>query len=146
MDRAEYTRRKRATTACSPGPSWAALSPKPVGVGEPRRGGGYVLDVLEDLKAFDISPQWGFLPDDDPTSELPARFGTWEQLARQLPKLLLTGRVRGLIETLPPAPFEALEPDGELRRAMQILSYLGHAYVWGGDPPAQRIPESVAVP
>ena len=35
---------------------------------------------------------------------------------------------------------------GERERAMTLLSYLGHAYVWRGDKPADKLPARVAVP
>ncbi len=101
---------------------------------------------LDDLSSFGLSPDRGFLPLEDPLRELPARFAALEEVAHDLPKLLLTGHVRRILECLPALEVESFETAAELRRAMLLLSYVGHAYVWSDDPPAARIPASVAVP
>lgn len=48
--------------------------------------------------------------------------------------------------TLPPFLLEWIRTDEERERAMVLLSYLGHAYVWGGREPAAIIPARLAVP
>lgn len=104
------------------------------------------LAALDRLDNYEISATRGFLPDADPVRALPRRFAAWEASARDLPKLLLSGRVRALLEKLPlidPAP---LHSDGEVRRAMMLLSYLGHAFVWGEAESAARIPAAIAMP
>lgn len=98
------------------------------------------------LTAFDVSPERGFLPDPDPSIALPDGFAPWEEVARDLPKLLLAGRIRETIEALPSLSVDALREEASLRRAMVILSYLGHAYVWGEASSADRIPAVIAVP
>ncbi|MCE5294733.1 MAG: indoleamine 2,3-dioxygenase, partial [Chlamydiales bacterium] len=50
------------------------------------------------------------------------------------------------IEHLPEFPVDKLENDKEQERAMQILSYIGHAYVWGHKEPPQSIPAILAKP
>jgi indoleamine 2,3-dioxygenase len=101
---------------------------------------------LDDLKRFEIDPQRGFLPHEDPLLELPVGFAPWDEVAAELPRLLLTGRLRRVIEGLPALDPAELAAPAELRRAMLVLSYLGHAYVWGERPPAARIPATLAVP
>jgi indoleamine 2,3-dioxygenase len=54
--------------------------------------------------------------------------------------------VRRAIEWLPLLDPAALHDGPELERAMLLLSFLGHAYVWGGPRPAARIPDVLAVP
>jgi indoleamine 2,3-dioxygenase len=100
---------------------------------------------LDDLKAHDLDPVRGFLPAQDPLTELPSGFEPWDELAAELPRLLLTGRLRPVIESLPELDPAALGTDAELRRAMLVLSFLGHAYVWSGAP-VPRIPRSLALP
>ena len=39
-----------------------------------------------------------------------------------------------------------LHEQRQLERAMMLLSYFGHAYVWGEPTPANRIPASIAIP
>jgi indoleamine 2,3-dioxygenase len=101
--------------------------------------------ALDDLKAYDVDPLRGFLPAQDPIDALPAGFEPWDELAAELPRLILTGRVRALIESLPEIDPAPLASDAELRRAMRALSFLGHAYVWTGTP-SPRIPRNLAVP
>ncbi len=102
--------------------------------------------MIADLKSFGLSAERGFLPAQDPLWALPARFAAWEELARDLPQLLLTGRVRSWLAELKPLPVSELSDDAERRRAMLLLSYLGHAWVWSGEEPGVRIPRGIAVP
>jgi indoleamine 2,3-dioxygenase len=101
--------------------------------------------ALGDLKAYELDPVRGFLPAQDPLTALPAGFEPWDELAAELPRLILTGRLRALVENLPELDPTGLRAEGELRRAMLVLSFLGHAYVWSGTP-APRIPRNLAVP
>ena len=101
---------------------------------------------LDDLKGFDLSEERGFLPVHDPATELPRAWAAWDDVARDLPKLLLTGRIRKRLRALPALPDEPLASGAAMRRAMLVLSYLGHAYVWGESEPADHVPASIAVP
>src|ERR1700733_6157827 len=89
----------------------------------------------------------GFLPEKDPLQTLPQPFDPWEEVAKNLPKLLVSNQFRKVISELPPFPTGALNGIQELERAMQILSYLGHAYV-GGDKASvpQSLPAILSVP
>jgi len=93
-----------------------------------------------------FNPQLGFLPSADPLEKLPSDFSEWEDAATQLPKLLLSDRLHALFETLPPFPIEKLGSAAEVERAMVILSFIGHAYVWGASSPANSLPAILAVP
>jgi indoleamine 2,3-dioxygenase len=88
----------------------------------------------------------GFLPIDDPLRTLPASFSAWDDLAARLPKILVGGQIRSVIEQMPPFDIARLQSEPEWERAMLILSFLGHAYVWGTTPVATQIPASLAVP
>lgn len=98
------------------------------------------------LSAFDVDPVRGFLPAEDPLTSLPSAFAPWDEAARNLPKLLMTDRIRSIIDALPPFPVDQLSGDREVRRAMQVLSYLGHAYVWGEQSTVDHIPAGLARP
>jgi indoleamine 2,3-dioxygenase len=89
----------------------------------------------------------GFLPPVDPLTRLPKAFARWDELGLELPKLLATGRASWAIDQLPPLDPSDLSWPG-LDRAMVVLSFLGHAYVWETwrDRPRQRIPRGLAVP
>jgi indoleamine 2,3-dioxygenase len=63
-----------------------------------------------------------------------------------LAKLLGAGRIRSQVERLPLLQVAGLRSDDEQRRAMIILSFVGHAYVWEEADPVQRIPACLAVP
>jgi len=105
-----------------------------------------VLDLPTRLDEFDIDPERGFLSAPDPLPRLSAAFDAWEEVARDLPKLLVNGQTRATVERLPSFAVSCLGDERECRRAMVLLSFLGHAYVWGEDPPAARLPAILAVP
>jgi indoleamine 2,3-dioxygenase len=88
----------------------------------------------------------GFLPLEDPLTHLPKPFADWEDAAHNLPKLFATDQLRRTLIDLPPFPLEEVRNTRELERAMVLLSYLGHAYVWGGARPAAVLPDRLAVP
>jgi indoleamine 2,3-dioxygenase len=98
------------------------------------------------VAARDINRERGFLPSQDPLQQLPPVFDHWESFARSLPKLFASDHIRRSIQDLPPFPLADLRDDRERERAMVLLSYLGHAYVWGGQKPAQMLPSVLAVP
>ncbi|HEY2471357.1 MAG TPA: hypothetical protein VGI45_26425 [Terracidiphilus sp.] len=93
-----------------------------------------------------INHDRGFLPTQDPLSSLPKPFEAWEEVAHQLPKLFASDQVHRTLADLPPFPFDEIHDRRELERAMVLLSYLGHAYVWGGPRPATVLPSRLAVP
>jgi indoleamine 2,3-dioxygenase len=102
--------------------------------------------MLTPTAAPKIDPQRGFLPLQDPLTRLPHAFEVWESTASALPKLLVSDHLRRAIEHLPPFPVRLLNKERERERAMTLLSYLGHAYVWGGAMPAHVLPRTLAVP
>lgn len=101
---------------------------------------------LDDFSSFGIDAERGFLPTEDPLLELPAQFAPWEEIAHDMPKLIVAGRLRHAVEGMPLLSMAAVEDERALRRAMMVLSYFGHAYVWSGGDVAGRIPENIAVP
>ena len=105
------------------------------------------MNVLK-LENYDVSRECGFLPTISPASaQLPEGFRQLQQTAAELPKWLTTGKIRQAIESLPEVDVdkETLS-EMQLRRAMQVYSYLTHAYVWGEPPPAKVLPRNIAVP
>src|SRR5688572_462204 len=102
---------------------------------------------LSSLESFGVHPERGFLPAPlDPIPRLPTAFDAWEAAARDLPKLLVSDRVHAFLEALPPFNVALLRDDREWRRAMVLLSFLGHAYIWGGAEPKSYLPAVLAVP
>jgi indoleamine 2,3-dioxygenase len=103
-------------------------------------------DTVPPAAAAALAPGRGFLPQIDPLTVLPPRFAVWEDVAAQLPKLLVSGKARSFIERMPLLDSTALADGPELRRAMLLLSFLGHSYVWGDAVAATRLPATLAVP
>ena len=99
-----------------------------------------------DLSTFDITPQRGFLPKSDPLQRLGREFDAWEHVAGELGKLLMSDQLRGIIDAMPNIDASSLKTAAELERAMLLLSYIGHAYVWCEAAPATRIPATLAIP
>jgi indoleamine 2,3-dioxygenase len=94
----------------------------------------------------DVAFTRGFLPDQDPLETLPPVFSPWESVAKNLPKLLLAKDFRAIITSLPAFPVTALKTQAEIERAMQLLSYLGHAYIWGVKNVPQSLPALLSQP
>jgi indoleamine 2,3-dioxygenase len=103
-------------------------------------------ELHDELTRFEITPERGFLPPQDPLRRLPDAFAEWEQVAADLPKLLMTDQLRGIIDGMSMLDPRPLRPRAETERAMMLLSYIGHAYVWGAKEPATRLPSTLAVP
>ncbi|GIV23638.1 MAG: indoleamine 2,3-dioxygenase [Bacteroidia bacterium] len=102
---------------------------------------------MRPLHEYDIDSKRGFLPAEDPVQQLPSALAAWDSYAYDLPKLLVSGRVRHFLRQMPlldPTPY--LQTEGQWRRAMQALSYIGHAWVWGEATPSDTLPENIALP
>ena len=100
---------------------------------------------FQDLGYFQVDSDRGFLPSTDPLCSLSDDFMVWEEMGQQLPKLLGTGKIRSFLDTLPVPDIEKLKTDAEYERAMLLLSYFGHGYVWGEPEPPAHIPANIAV-
>src|SRR5262245_15241748 len=98
------------------------------------------------LSDYEVDGDRGLLPVPDPLDRLPNDFSPWEEMGRELPKLLISGKVRRFIEDMPLLDATRLRVDRERRRAMVILSFLGHAYVWGEKEIVSSIPACLALP
>ncbi|MCU0389481.1 MAG: indoleamine 2,3-dioxygenase [Thermoflexibacter sp.] len=96
---------------------------------------------LEDYK---VSPETGFLPE-KPIVGLDISNATWEKVLRQVPKLLLTGRLEEFLAQLPPYQINT-ENTANLERDMRVLSYLTHAYLWGKKEVPALLPAYLSVP
>jgi indoleamine 2,3-dioxygenase len=64
-----------------------------------------------------------------------------------LPKLLATGKIRHFLDSILKVDVDRTTLNQmQLRRAMQIYSYLTHAYIWGEPIPVKVLPSNIAVP
>ncbi|KAI1641749.1 Indoleamine 2,3-dioxygenase [Daldinia loculata] len=99
------------------------------------------------LSEYGISPKYGFLPDVLPLTRLPdPYYNKWESIGANLQNLILSKRLRGVIDRLPVLSTVGLEHDAEWRRAYMLLTFFAHGYIWGGDTPCDRVPPSISVP
>lgn len=105
------------------------------------------------LDRFDISEERGFLPAADPVWTFGERahpsLRHLEELGSQIPELLESHRLRGIVETmkpLEPGVFRELDRP-HLVMAARIYAFLASAYVHQlGEPKVGKIPRSVSVP
>jgi indoleamine 2,3-dioxygenase len=103
--------------------------------------------VIEfNLQDFDVDASRGFLPNEDPACELPDYYRPWDYAIGELPKRLMAGNVRRWLRSLPTLGVDRLGNQKFLNRAMLILSYMGHAWVWGERDVSDHIPENIALP
>ncbi|NJR59877.1 MAG: hypothetical protein HC769_14180 [Cyanobacteria bacterium CRU_2_1] len=100
------------------------------------------------LEEYEVSPKCGFLPIHAAAEALlPNVFQPVQETAAWLPKWLTTRTIRQSLERLPEINVERQRLDEmQLRRVMQIYSYLAHAYVFGESVPANVLPRNIAVP
>ena len=95
-----------------------------------------------------------FLPKIDPLVNYKTKSKSLEritEIANQLPKLLLTGRVQKTINNLKTNDLSVMSliknnDIREIRLAMVHLSFISHAYVWGASTPSKTLPEVLAKP
>lgn len=102
------------------------------------------------LETYDITADRGFLcAFDAPDIELPDAFDEIVDAGVMLPDLLVTGRVRSFLDTLPEVPMADLLPemsDAERRIAMVRYSFLVQSYVWGEKTVPSKLPACLARP
>ncbi|CAK7901557.1 indoleamine 2,3-dioxygenase [[Candida] anglica] len=99
------------------------------------------------LEDYDVFLEKGFLPDQLPLVKLPQDYyQPWENLVNNLPSLILTKRVRKLVDDLPSLSTEHLSNRDEYRRAYQCLTFMAQGYVWSETNPTDKLPENIAKP
>lgn len=116
------------------------------------------MNLLDD---FDITLERGFLPRQDPLKTFAGMVASdnthveamkLENFAARIPKLMAAGIFRQEVDKLSQSEFSlafnlaGLEDEAALKRAMMLLSFMGHAYMWGGTEPATYIPQAIAIP
>ena len=102
---------------------------------------------LLSLEKYGVCLERGFLPSEDPLLSLPEYFEQWDETAKNLPKHLVNGNFREVLMRLPELDSSKLSGKQELERAMLLLSYFAHAWVWGnGNDVISTIPRAVSVP
>ncbi|KAM0522255.1 hypothetical protein ACHAP6_008731 [Verticillium nonalfalfae] len=106
-----------------------------------------MLPPIPILADYGISPTHGFLPDVLPLTRLPdPYYNKWEAVVSNLQALILSRRLRSVVDRLPVLSTIGLEHEAEWRRAYSLLCFMAHSYVWGGDQPSDHLPPSITVP
>ncbi|KAH6617516.1 Indoleamine 2,3-dioxygenase [Chaetomium tenue] len=106
-----------------------------------------MLPSIPVLADYGISPAHGFLPNVLPLTRLPdPYYNKWEAIVANLQGLILSRRLRGVVDRLPVLSTIGLEHDAEWRRAYMLLCFMAHGYIWGGDSPSDRLPAPISVP
>jgi indoleamine 2,3-dioxygenase len=96
---------------------------------------------------YDVSNENGFLPTTPPLECLPdAYYEPWEYIVKNLQGLILSKRLREVVDKLPVLSTDRLFGEAQWRRAYSVLAFVAHAYVWGGKKPAERVPPPISVP
>ena len=98
------------------------------------------------IEDFGLSEEFGYMQNVDPVTSLPAGNEAWDEMGKNLPKYLMGSDFRKRVKELPPFNLQTLNTEGEIRRAMLVLSYIGMAYQWSDNDPAFVIPERLAKP
>lgn len=103
--------------------------------------------VIPNMEDYDVFPTSGFLPNKLPITRLPDQYyKPWEDLVANLPSLILTKRIRNLLDNLPLLTIDKLVTIEEKRRGYQVLGFLAHAYIWGVNEPTNKLPQQIAKP
>ena len=95
-----------------------------------------------------------FLPKNPPLKNYTSNYKSLKKIsfiANELPKLLLTNSVQSTVDglhknSLSVAKLIQNKSDKEIKLAMSHLSFISHAYIWGGKKPEKILPEVLAKP
>ncbi|KAE8342478.1 hypothetical protein BDV24DRAFT_42200 [Aspergillus arachidicola] len=106
-----------------------------------------MLPPVPALADYGISPDHGFLPPEPPLDVLPDPFyARWEWIVSNLQSLLLSRRIRDVVDRMPILSTSYLQSEDEWRRAYVVLGFILHGYVWGGSKPSERVPPQITIP
>ena len=85
------------------------------------------------ISDYGITEEFGYLPTQDPAQSLSPGNEAWDQMGKDLPKLLMGSDFRNRVKSLPDFKVDKLNGEAEIRRAMLVLSYIGQTYQWSSD-------------
>ena len=106
-----------------------------------------MLAPIPRLEDYGLSPNTGFLPAELPLQRLPhPAYDKWERIINNFQSLLLSKRLRIVIDRLPVLPTSHLETEPEWRRAYSMLAFMAHGYIWGGEKPSEILPPPITYP
>lgn len=97
-----------------------------------------MIQPIPVLSDYGISPEHGFLPIELPLEILPdPYYNRWEIIIENFQALLLSKRLRQVVERLPVLSTSRLQHPADWRRAYLLLSFITHGYIWGGSKPEE---------
>ncbi|NXK46713.1 I23O2 dioxygenase, partial [Chauna torquata] len=99
------------------------------------------------LSLFQLSEDYGFLLP-NPLTELPAPYGPWMEIARKLPQLIASHRLRSCVHQMPQLSTWHLRGREELYLAHLVLSFITMGYIWqeGEEGTVKVLPRNLAIP
>ncbi|RGP71787.1 indoleamine 2,3-dioxygenase [Fusarium sporotrichioides] len=104
------------------------------------------IKLTAELKQFAVTSN-AFLPEHSPLKHFPdSYYQPWELIVQHLPALIQYNDIRRAVDTLPVLGTDRLKSEAEWRRAYSVLAFLTHAYVWGGEKPAEILPPQITIP
>ncbi|KAF2490622.1 Indoleamine 2,3-dioxygenase [Lophium mytilinum] len=99
------------------------------------------------LEDYGMSATTGFLPPNPPLAHLSdPHYTPWESTIANLPRHISSKIIRSSIHALPTLSTTNLNTVPEYQRAYTLLTFLAHAYIWGEQPPAEKLPASLSIP
>ncbi|KAI1101287.1 indoleamine 2,3-dioxygenase [Jackrogersella minutella] len=103
-------------------------------------------DEHDFIQRYSISEN-GFLPEREPLKRLPSPYyEPWECLLDHLPSLIKKKTIRKAVENTQVLSTRKIHTEEEWRRAYVVLSFLAHAYIWGGEKASEVLPSAISVP
>ena len=97
-----------------------------------------MIPAIPSLDDYEISPEYGFLPSELPLEILPdPYYHRWEAVVTNLQALILSKRLREVVNRLPILTTSRLHTPAEWRRAYVLMAFMTNGYIWGGDQPEE---------
>ena len=106
----------------------------------------FELSTPVKISDYGITEEFGYLPTQDPAQSLSPGNEAWDQMGKDLPKLMMGSDFRTRVKNLPEFKIENLKTEADLSRAMLVLSYIGQAYQWSNNEAAHVLPAKLALP
>nr|POE73124.1 indoleamine 2,3-dioxygenase [Quercus suber] len=105
------------------------------------------MTVIPRPEDYDVSVETGFLAALPPLECLPdTYYEPWEYVMKNMQGLMLSKRLREVVDKLPVLTTERLTEEPQWRRAYSILGFIAHAYIWGGGKPMEWVPPPLSIP
>lgn len=101
---------------------------------------------LLNFSSYGINTKRGFLPSEEPLTQLPSYYSAWDELAAEFTSLINARHFRRKVAELPVLDINQLTSSLEKERAFLLLTCFANGYVWEGYEASTRIPACIAQP